>query len=356
MTETANFVLYRKYRPKTFEEVVGQPRVVKILQNAIKLNRVAHAYLFSGPRGTGKTSVARILARAVNCGQHSELTMVPCNSCQNCSEFLSGRTLDLVEIDAASNRGIDEIRAVREAANFLPVSAKYKVYIIDEVHMLTKEAFNALLKTLEEPPKHVIFILATTEPEKIPETISSRAQHLRFRLIDDDSIAGILVKSASEEKFTLEKEAADALALFSEGSLRDALNLLGQVLILGAGGGNKIKAEDVESFFGAPPKNITEKLISALAQKDRAGAFECVSEAVKAGVDPKIFLKILIKKIRADFLSLQRGGNPQTGFSIDQLEKILLTFLDAAGARSFSAHPELPLELALSRALGEIEK
>src|SRR3989344_2092952 len=161
-----DYVLYRKYRPKTFEEVVGQPHIVKILQNAIKLNRVAHAYLFSGPRGTGKTSVARILARAVNCGQHSELTKkVPCNSCQNCSEFLSGRTLDLVEIDAASNRGIDEIRAIREAANFLPVSAKYKVYIIDEVHMLTKEAFNALLKTLEEPPAHVIFILATTEPE-----------------------------------------------------------------------------------------------------------------------------------------------------------------------------------------------
>ena len=180
---------------------------------------------------------------------------------------------------------------------------------------------------------------------------------MRFRLIDDDSIAGILVKSASEEKFTLEKEAADALALFSEGSLRDALNLLGQTLVLGfEENGRKIKAEDVEGFFGAPPKNMTEKLILALSKKDRAGAFECVSEAVKAGVDPRIFLKILIKKIRADFLSLQRGGNPQTGFSIDQLEKILLTFLDAAGARSFSAHPELPLELALSRALGEIEK
>ena len=350
-----DYVLYRKYRPKTFEEVVGQPHVVKILKNAIKLNRVAHAYLFSGPRGTGKTSVARILARAVNCGQHSELTKVPCNVCRNCSEFLSGRTLDLVEIDAASNRGIDEIRAVREAANFLPISAKYKVYIIDEVHMLTKEAFNALLKTLEEPPAHVIFILATTEPEKIPETISSRAQHLRFRLIDEDSIADILIKSASEEKFTLEKEAADALAPFAEGSLRDALNLLGQTLVLGfEENGRKVRAEDVEGFFGAPPKNMVLSMVSALAQKDRARAFECVSEAIKAGVDPRIFLKILIKKIRADFLSASLANAKPADFTIDELEKILLVFLDAASARSFSLHPELPLELAVSRALGEL--
>ena len=181
-------VIYRKYRPRSFSEVVGQRHIVAVLEKALLKNRIAHAYLFSGPRGTGKTTVARIFARAVNCANlEAQLPRkeveLPCNRCEICSEFLSGKTLDLVEMDAASNRGIDEVRSLREAVQVLPFKTKYKVYIVDEVHMLTNEAFNALLKTLEEPPPHIIFILATTELEKIPDTIVSRSQHFEFRPI-----------------------------------------------------------------------------------------------------------------------------------------------------------------------------
>src|SRR3990167_2154117 len=222
-------VLYRKYRPKHFDEVRGQPHVVKILKNALKLDRVAHAYLFSGSRGTGKTSVARILARAINCEKNE-----PCNSCQTCVDFMSGRTLDLVEIDAASNRGIDEIRAIRDAANFLPVSAKRKVYIMDEVHMLTKEAFNALLKTLEEPPSHVVFILATTEIDKLPETIVSRCELHSFRKPNQKMLAEIVSRAAKKEGYDISRASAELIALLGDGSFRDAYGILQKTITISA--------------------------------------------------------------------------------------------------------------------------
>lgn len=341
-------VLYRKYRPKHFDEVVGQPRVVKILKNALAMDRVAHAYLFSGPRGTGKTSVARILARAINCEKKD-----PCNSCEICSEFISGQTLDLVEIDAASNRGIDEIRAIRDASLLLPVRASRKVYIIDEVHMLTKEAFNALLKTLEEPPRHVVFILATTEPEKVPETISSRTQHLRFGRVSDEVVAQSILEVGKAEGFDVEHEAAETLALFSEGSLRDAMNLLGQVSVLAGSAETAITAEDTRNFFGAPAQSAVNELVSAISEKDSKRAFECLRATFKDGSDSKIFIKILIRDFRNKFLNVLNGGAPDQNFSADRLERILLILLDTANTRFYSPHRELPLELAVSRIIRE---
>jgi len=342
----ADFVLYRKYRPKNFSEVVGQDHVVRILSNALKLNRVAHAYLFSGPKGTGKTSVARILARAVNCAKNSS-----CNQCDICREFLSGQTLDLVEIDAASNRGIDEIRALRDAAHFLPARAAYKVYIIDEVHMLTKEAFNALLKTLEEPPKHVIFILATTEAKKVPETISSRTQHLRFRLIDSECLAKTLIITAGKEGLSLDDDAADMLAFFAEGSLRDALNLLGQAEAIG---GKKIVASDLRDFFGAPSQELVSQMIDAIAERRAGHALDCISQSVKGGVDPRLFLKVLINDFRSIFLNTIKSSNhADVRFSVNELETILRILLETAGSRFYSPYRELPLEIAVSRIINQ---
>jgi DNA polymerase III subunit gamma/tau len=344
-----DLVLYRKYRPKNFDQVAGQPQVVKILKNALKLNRIAHAYLFSGPRGTGKTSVARILARAINCEKSD-----PCNSCDICNEFLSGQTLDLVEIDAASNRGIDEIRAIRDASILLPVRAKRKVYIIDEVHMLTKEAFNALLKTLEEPPEHVVFILATTEPEKVPETISSRTQHFRFRRLPDEIVAKSILDVGKTEGFDVEYEAAQILAFFSEGSLRDAMNLLGQVSILAANENEKqIKAADVSNFLGAPVQSAVDELVAAIGVKDDKRAFECLQTTFKNGSDHRIFMKILIRDFRNRFLNVLEGGQAYSEFSADRLEKILLILLDISSARFYSRQRQLPLELAVSRIIRE---
>ncbi|MCH7883535.1 DNA polymerase III subunit gamma/tau [Patescibacteria group bacterium] len=351
-------VLYRKYRPKSFSEVVGQDYIVRILSNALKQNRVAHAYLFSGPRGTGKTSVARILARAANCAKNSS-----CNQCDICKEFLSGYTLDLVEIDAASNRGIDEIRALRDAAHFLPARARYKVYIIDEVHMLTKEAFNALLKILEEPPGHIIFILATTEPEKVPETISSRTQHLRFRLIDHDTLVKTLTSTAAKEGLELESEGAQILALFSEGSLRDAFNLLGQAGVLQRAGDKqsgrkKIVASELRDFFGAPSQELISQMIDAIAERRAGHALDCISQSTKDGVDPRLFLKILINDFRHLFLDTLKSENLEKNdkkFSAQELENILRILLETATSRFYSPYRELPLELAISKVINQLK-
>ena len=227
-------VLARKWRPQTFEEVMGQEPITRTLQNALTAGRVAHAFLFSGPRGVGKTSVARILAKALNC--EAGPTPHPDNTCQLCQEITNGSSLDVLEIDGASNRGIDEVRDLREKIKYLPAQSKYKVYIIDEVHMLTKEAFNALLKTLEEPPAHAVFILATTEPHKVPVTILSRCQRYDFRRIPTGVIQAHLAKLAEQEGWNIDPEGLALVARAAEGGLRDAQGFLDQVVTFGGDG------------------------------------------------------------------------------------------------------------------------
>ncbi|MFN7088813.1 MAG: DNA polymerase III subunit gamma/tau, partial [Candidatus Paceibacteria bacterium] len=230
MANEYQLALYRKYRPKTFGEVLNQAVVKQTLQNAIRLGKVSHAYLFAGPRGTGKTTIARLIAKSLNCQKRKPDESEPCNECKMCQEMNAGRALDLIEIDAASNRGIDEIRELRDGIKFSPVKGKYKVFIIDEAHMLTPPAFNALLKTLEEPPEHAIFILATTEPEKLPPTILSRVQRFDFRRISISDIIKKLQKDIKEEGLKAEPEALYLIASVSEGSIRDAESLLAQVV------------------------------------------------------------------------------------------------------------------------------
>ncbi len=339
----SKLALYRKYRPGAFGEVYGQDHITGILENAVKLGRVSHAYLFSGPRGTGKTSVARILAKEAGCSD-----------------------VDLMEIDAASSRGIDEIRALREGARFCPLKGDVKVYIIDEVHMLTKEAFNALLKILEEPPEHVIFILATTEPRKVPETIISRCQNFSFRKIPEGVLRESLAAVAKKEGVSLDGEAAGMMAFFAEGSFRDALGMLDQIFSLGDGDKDgKISGEEARRFLSVPPAEMTEKFIAALIEKDARGGIEAIRDLTERNLDIKVFLKLVLRNVRtllllrlapemkkelleplgereAEFLEKTKDV-PKSG----ELERALKILLDAYGARARSYLPQAPLELAL---------
>jgi DNA polymerase-3 subunit gamma/tau len=285
-------VLARKWRPQIFEEVVGQDHVVKTLKNAINLNRIAHAYLFSGPRGTGKTSVARILAKAINCEKGPSET--PCNQCSNCKEITDGSSLDVREIDGASNRGIDEIRELRENIKFSPVASRYKVYIIDEVHMLTKEAFNALLKTLEEPPSHVIFVFATTEIYKVPATILSRCQHFDFKRISLRQIIGNLGVIAKGEGITISDEGLTWIAKGGEGSLRDAQSIFDQVISYA---GMDIKDGDVEELLGLSDRRFLAELSRAVLARDAGKCLKIVDEAYYSGMDIKQFYQMFLNHL-----------------------------------------------------------
>src|SRR5512135_3883171 len=249
--------LYRKWRPQTFDEVTGQEHILHTLRNAISGNRIAHAYLFSGPRGTGKTTMARLLAKAVNC-TNPDLAARPDNTCEICKAITDGRLLDLIELDAASNRGIDEIRDLRDKINFSPGQSRYKVYIIDEVHMLTEPAFNALLKTLEEPPPHAIFVLATTDPQKVPATIVSRCQRYDFRRLTLAEITQRLNEIVADEGLTAAPEALTLIARQATGAMRDAESLLDQL----AASGNAITVAQAQATLGAGPIEI----ISAVAE------------------------------------------------------------------------------------------
>lgn len=335
-------VLYRKYRPKSFDEVVGQEHITRILQNAVRLGRVAHAYLFSGPRGTGKTTIARLLAKSVNCEKNKDGK--PCNTCETCNTLASGHSLDLVEIDAASSRGIDEIRELREAVRLSPARAKYKVYIIDEVHMLTKEAFNALLKTLEEPPAHAIFILATTELEKVPETIVSRCQHFEFKKIPAAAIVEKLERVVKAEGIKAEPAALELLAFFADGGLRDAESMLGQVL---AGHDKpKLEEKDVRFILGAPEAEFVSALINFVKDKNAAGALELINQVIDEGVDPQLYAKLIIRQVR-DMLLDQMKSKSAGAFSLPELERMLKIFIDAYWNSYRTIFPQLPLELAI---------
>jgi len=273
--------LYRRWRSQTFEDLVGQEHVTVTLRNALREGRLSHAYLFAGPRGTGKTSTARVLAKAVNCLAEDEAAR-PCNHCRICTAIMEGRQLDLIEIDAASNRGIDEIRDLREKINFRPNEARYKVYIIDEVHMLTKEAFNALLKTLEEPPPHAVFVLATTEPDRVPETVRSRCQRFDFRRIPTSEIAQHLAKILEHENGQAAPEALVAVARRATGSMRDAISLLDQLLSYGD---EVLDLARVESVLGLVDAHTIGGLVDFMATGDVAAGLSLINTLVADGVE-----------------------------------------------------------------------
>lgn len=290
----AYIALYRKWRPKAFEDVVGQRHITETLQKAIEKDKVAHAYLFSGPRGTGKTSTAKIFARAMNC-VHGP-TPHPCNECESCRHIIDGESMDVVEIDAASNRSIDDIRNLRETIKFMPAEGHKKVYIIDEVHMLTTEAFNALLKTLEEPPSHVIFILATTEPEKIPMTILSRCQRYEFRRITSADIAERLLYVAQEEHIDITKGAAHILAVQADGGMRDALSMLDQCVSNGEG---QIDEELVRRLLGLVGRDWLFSLAHAVCVGDGQVIIQSVDDVIRMGKEPRVILTELVRHLRA---------------------------------------------------------
>ncbi|MDG4658599.1 DNA polymerase III subunit gamma/tau [Ectobacillus antri] len=305
--------LYRTWRPQMFEDVVGQKHVTKTLQNALLQQKVSHAYLFSGPRGTGKTTIAKVFAKAVNCEQAP--TAEPCNNCPSCLGITDGTIGDVLEIDAASNNGVDEIRDIRDKVKYAPSSVRYKVYIIDEVHMLSIGAFNALLKTLEEPPKHVIFILATTEPHKIPPTIISRCQRFEFRKISVQDIVERLTTVVHNEHITITDEALHIVARTAEGGMRDALSLLDQAISYSE---NEVTAEEVLTVTGSVSQQYLNQLVECIYDNNVAEALRIVNRMMNQGKDPLRFMEDFIYYFR-DMLLYQTSSGLE-----DLLERVVV--------------------------------
>ena len=273
-------VIARKFRPQVFDEVVGQDPIVRTLKNAIEMDRIGHAYLFSGPRGVGKTTTARLLAKALNCSQGP--TATPCNNCASCQEISRGQSIDVLEIDAASNTGVDSIRELRDNARYAPSRDRFKIFIVDEVHMLSNSAFNALLKILEEPPAHIAFIMATTERHKLPATILSRCQQFVFRTIPAAQILEHLRTITKHENVQIGDGALDYVVKAAEGSMRDAQSLLDQII---AFGGQEIADEDVRDVLGFVPSDILNKTVEALAERNSRALLDVVEIVVEQGLE-----------------------------------------------------------------------
>ncbi len=378
--------LYRKYRPKNFSEVIGQKHIVQTLSNAVKNDRVGQAYLFTGPRGTGKTSIARILAKTINCAALASEERADakssirrsdakadtglcnaCGICPACRLIDEGRSLDIIEIDAASNTGVDNIRELRETISMPPTSLKFKVYIIDEVHMLSSGAFNALLKTLEEPPAHVVFILATTEIHKVPDTIISRCQRFDFSRLPMNSIVEKLSLIATQEKIKIDKEALEMIALSAEGGMRDAESLLGQVIALED---KNITLKEVEEIIGATDRKSAAEVAAAILESDSSSAIEKINSLLEDGRDLAVFNKSLVNYLR-QLMLLKINPELKSHFSYEitseqikkmlsqaekaELPKIILAIsllLEAQNKIGSSVLPQLPLEIAVIRATG----
>lgn len=347
-----SLALYRKYRPKNFEELLGQKEIAEILKNAARQNKLAHAYLFYGPRGTGKTTIARLIAKVANCETRAKDKKFhqkgeSCNQCSRCLEIDAGRALDVVEIDAASNRGIDEIRSLKEGIRLSPSSYDYKIFIIDETHMLTREAFNALLKTLEEPPAHAILILATTEYEKIPATISSRCQRFHFKKIGIEEIIQKLKSVIAAEKIQASDEALELIAASAEGSLRDAESLLDQIASLAG----KVEVEDVEKIIGKVGLARTAEFSGFLLESNLSEALKYLSELNNGGYNLVDFNKELIHYWRR-ILSLKFDPTLENIFRHELTKKELSTLK----SQSQLVNPEKHISLvkSLIRAYGEM--
>ena len=314
-------VLARKYRPKQFSDMVGQQSVVRTLVNAIQMNRTHQAYVFSGSRGIGKTSIARIFSKALRCPnvQLKEGLLYSCDQCSDCTEIAAGSSVNVLEIDGASNNGVDSVREIRESAKFLPSSGKYKIYIIDEVHMLSMSAFNALLKTLEEPPEHVVFIFATTEPHKIPETILGRCQRFDFKRVTVAQIIERVREVLKSEGIEAEEAALGLVARAAEGSMRDALSILDQVISFS---GSKITAAGVRESIGLIGTELVFELLKGILGRDAKAALAIVQTAFNQGVDLKTLLKSLSEMLHALILIQVGIEKPETEFNDDELELI----------------------------------
>ncbi len=364
-----SLVLYRKYRPQTFAEIIGQKHVVQTLSNAISNETVSHAYLLSGPKGTGKTTIARLLAKAVNCENRKKGEFEPCNKCSSCDEIVRGRAMDFIEIDAASHRGIDDIRELKKGIKFSPTKSKYKVFVLDEAHQLSKDAANALLKTLEEPPAHVIFILATTEIHKMIATIISRCQRFDFKKSTLPEIMERLSILCKKESIKIDKPAMELIALNSSGAIRDAEGLLNQVAILFQGSKNEIQSNDIKDLLGLVEIETVSKFTNFMANKKSFEAINYLNEITDKGLDLEEFSKALINYLRKGLiLKIMGEGNPVSSveylsgltkeeiamlknqvstFKETDLRRILNTFLEAQNKIRYASIPQLPLELAV---------
>lgn len=357
----SNLVLYRKYRPQRFSEVVGQEHVVETLKNAIRHNAIGHAYLFCGPRGTGKTTMARLLAKGVNCMLRKEGDAEPCLKCESCLEIAKGNAIDLIEIDAASNRGIDEMRELKEGVRFAPNKSKYRVFIVDESHMLTKEASNALLKTLEEPPSHAIFVLATTDPHKMIPTIASRCQRFDFHTFSVKDVASRLALLIKSEGVSAEEEVLDLVASNGGGSIRDAESILTQLITFC---GKKITMAEAVKILGVVEVSEARDFFNSLLKKDTTSALLQIQAVHEKGADPYQFMKTLVAYARQMLLVkidpslfnsqvIVLSGEQQkdliaktVGVSEGQLKQIVEVLIDANETMKYAPFVQIPLEIA----------
>src|SRR6202453_4636771 len=364
-------VLARKYRPQRFSDVAGQDHVTRTLAHALEQERVAHGYIFSGHRGIGKTTIARILAMALNCrnkiGSAERPTFEPCGICDSCKEIRAGNSLDMVEIDAATSRGIDEIRELRDAARYAPARDRYKIYLLDEAHQITDAAFNALLKTLEEPPEHVVFRIATTQPEHIPQTIRSRCQHFSFHAVKFDDIVTQLTQIALAEEILADPQAIALLAEAGDGSIRDALSIMDQAIASApmVDGKAKLDGEEIRELMGTVPDAVFERILEAIGEGQSAAVMEELNRLLNAGNSPSQMARQLVRYLRNCLMAklggektqlLQISGDERaravrtaTLFSEEDLTRFLQVMLRTFDELNYRQEPRLHLELGLMK-------